>query len=201
MAHIAIDLIGGFPEVDMMRNGHIEKADSVLTITCLLCRVTVFLATNKHVTGEGAAALILDEFSVGRGLGHPSVIVSDRDPRFNGEAFRQTMARLGIEQRMTVRDHAEANGAAEVMNKALSKYLRLYCSQQPRRWVEALKYAEASINSGINASLGYKPGGGAARVPTALWVEPDRGTQCCDRSRSCRERRGCAHANVAGRPR
>lgn len=157
MSHLAIDIIGGLPEVRGTRGSDEIVFDSCLTITDVMSRYTAFLPCSKHLGGREAATLLLEDFCVARGFGYPDVVISDGDPRFRAEAFRSALGHYGIKQHMTVRDHAEANGAAEVMNRSLSQYLRIFCSHQPQRWPEFLKFAEVSANSNVNASLGRSP--------------------------------------------
>ena len=157
MESVALDFIGGMPDVEVMRDGVTFLADTILVVTCQMSRVTAFIPTTKHLDGEGAAELFLHEFCVARGVGTPRVVVSDRDPRFTAKEFRMAMEQHSIKQQMTVRDHAEANGSAEIMCQAVSRYLRLFCSHQPTKWPQYLKFAEFSVNNNLNAAIGRTP--------------------------------------------
>lgn len=154
--HVSIDLFTSLPAV----KGHDAEDravtyDSIFTITCLLTRAVAFLPTSIHLTGAGAARLILETWAVGRNLGYPESIVSDRDVRFMSSDFKAAMAALKVRLRTSTSRSAETNGATEVFHRTLKSYLIAYCLYEPKSWVAHLPYAEASLNNGRNRSTGY----------------------------------------------
>ncbi|GBG80929.1 hypothetical protein CBR_g31485 [Chara braunii] len=59
-------------------------------------------------------------------FGLPKTIVSDRDVRFTSELWKKTAEQMGSQLQMTSRNHPEANGQAEQMNRVVQHLLRHY---------------------------------------------------------------------------
>ena len=154
--HISIDLFTSLPAVKAHDNeDKVIVYDAIMTVTCLLTRSVSFLATTINLTGAGAARLILETWAVGRNVGYPESILSDRDVRFTSEEFRAAMSSLNIRLRMSTSRSAETNGATEVFHRSLKSYLIAFCAYEPKTWVAHLPYVEASLNNAKNSSTGF----------------------------------------------
>ena len=57
-------------------------------------------------------------------FGVPGSIVSDRDPRFTSELWRQLWARLGTQLRLSSAYHVQSDGQTERTHRTLEQVLR-----------------------------------------------------------------------------
>lgn len=74
-------------------------------------------------TAEQWADALLDRLAVGdRGL--PSVIISDRDPKFISAVWRAMMDKRGIKQLYSTSYHAQTDGQNERPNQIIEVYLQ-----------------------------------------------------------------------------
>ena len=88
--HVAIDFITGLPEEDEM--------NTILTVVDKATKMCHFIACTDKITAKETAKLYWQHF--GRLHGIPSVIISDRDPRFTGKYWRELWRLLGTSLRM-----------------------------------------------------------------------------------------------------
>ena len=67
----------------------------------------------------------------------PSDIVSDRDPRFTSDFFREFCDSLQIQDCMSVSCHHETDGQTERMNQYVEAILRAYVNPQQNNYASA----------------------------------------------------------------
>ena len=77
------------------------------------------------VTTAGVAKLFFEQ--VFRHLGIPSVIISDRDPRFTSNFRRALMGHLHVSLYMSTSFHPQTDGQAERHNRTIQEMLRRAC--------------------------------------------------------------------------
>ena len=72
----------------------------------------------------------------------PASIVSDRDPTFTSQFWKELMQLQGIELAMSSAYHPQTDGQTEVVNKSLEQYLRAFAADKPTACVDWLPLAE-----------------------------------------------------------
>ena len=80
--------------------------------------MTHYILTNTTVTAAKLADLFLSEIYRLHGL--PSVIISDRDPRFTLKFWKESM-KLNIRPNISTARHPETDGQTERMNRVLEE--------------------------------------------------------------------------------
>ena len=90
------------------------------------------------------AKTLADEFvkEIWRLHGLPQGIVSDRDPIFVGNFWRDVEKLLGIEARRSTAFHPQTDGQTERVNQVLEQYLRAFVNWEQDNWVDLLPFAE-----------------------------------------------------------
>ena len=69
--------------------------------------------------------------------GVPRKIISDRGTQFSSKVFQELCRLLQIKSAMSTAYHPQTDGQTERMNQQIEVYLRIYCMNDPRRWVSA----------------------------------------------------------------
>lgn len=92
-----------------------------------------------------------------REYGVPKRIVSDRDPRFASEFWRELWRLLGTKLSMSTAYHPQTDGQTENTNKTVENMLRAYVNHHLDDWDEHLVSAEMAINNAVQDSTGYSP--------------------------------------------
>lgn len=146
---VHMDFITALP---MSKDGH----DAILTVIDRLTKTAVFIPTIKAISAKATARLFFDY--VFRHYGMPSVIISDRDPRFTSNFWKEFLELLGTELRMSTAFHPQTDGMAERYNRTIEEMLRSYVSQTNSiHWDKMLTPLEFAYNSSVNAATGYSP--------------------------------------------
>jgi len=169
--HMSHDLITHLPRT---ARGH----DCIATFVCRLSKMAVFVPCSTTITGEGVARLYHERLWA-YGLGMPSVLISDRDPRFTS-SFWQTLHRLqGTRLNMSSSFHPETDGQTERVHRTLEEMLRHYVAADHSDWDELLPCAMFAYNDAAHASTGLSPFqvvfGRRPLTPAALLAEPPEG--------------------------
>ncbi|KAL9432323.1 hypothetical protein AB3S75_027361 [Citrus x aurantiifolia] len=89
--------------------------------------------------------------------GFPSSIISDRDPVFLSNFWKQLFLLSGTTLRHSTAYHPQTDGQTEVVNRGLEQYLRAFTQDKPRQWVSLLSWAELSYNSHFHSGLKMSP--------------------------------------------
>ncbi len=146
--HMGLDLITHLPP---SANG----SNAIATFIDRLTKVAVFVPCKTTVTAEGLAKLAFRE--VHRLHGMPTVLISDRDPRFTAK-FWQTYTRLiGTKLNMSSAHHPQTDGQTERVHRTLEEMLRHYVHSNPSAWEEMLPAVEFAYNTAKQASTGRSP--------------------------------------------
>jgi hypothetical protein len=89
--------------------------------------------------------------------GFPKVIVSDRDPKFTGNFWKELWKMSGTTLAMSSTYHPQTNGQTEIVNKCLEGYLHCYSSDKQSQWVKWLPLAEWWYNTTYHTSTKMSP--------------------------------------------
>jgi hypothetical protein len=91
------------------------------------------------------------------GFGLPRDIVSDRDPRFLSDFWKQLHAALGTKLNFSTAYHPQTDGQTERVNRVIGDFLRAYVSPYQTDWDLFLPSAAFAINTAQHASTGRTP--------------------------------------------
>ena len=145
---VSMDLITCLPET--------EKGNTAIVVFVdRLSKMVRLAAVKTSITAEQYAELFVKEIFAKHGL--PASIVSDRDPRFDSEFFRQLCKLLGVKQCMSTTAHPQSDGQTERMNRVLEEMLRAFVSVDQRGWDLHLPCCEFAINNAFNESIRTTP--------------------------------------------
>ena len=145
--HVALDFVTGMPVEDGM--------DTICTVVDKATKMCHFIPCSESITAKETAKLYWNH--VGRLHGIPSVLISDRDPRFTSRFWKELWRLLGTDLRMGSGFHPQSSGQVERFNQLLEQTLRCVVHQygERRRWTEMLPIIEFAVNNTPNRTTGY----------------------------------------------
>ncbi|KAJ3705864.1 hypothetical protein LUZ61_009569 [Rhynchospora tenuis] len=144
---ISMDFVCGLPKS--------EGKDVILVIVDRLTKYSHFIALSHPYTAPAVAQLFLDHIYKLHGL--PSTIVSDRDPVFTSQFWKEIMRKLGIKLNMATAYHPQTDGQTERVNQCLEQYLRCVIQGHPKRWHKLLPMAEWWYNTSFHSAIQTTP--------------------------------------------
>jgi hypothetical protein len=119
---IALDFIEALPRV---------RGNSViLTIVDRFSKYSHFIPLAHQYSAESVAQAFFAE--IVRLHGIPLSIVSDRDPVFTSNFWRELMRLIGTKLQMTTAFHPQSDGQSESANRVIIMYLRCLTGGRPR---------------------------------------------------------------------
>lgn len=146
---IHMDLIGPLPQTAA---GH----TAILTVVDRLTKMGHFIPTVMTVNAVKMADLFVE--NVFRLHGMPSVIISDRDPRFTSNFWQSFMDTLGTTLKLSTAYHPQTDGQAERHNRTIEDMLRAFVDQNKQdNWDKLLAPLEFAYNNSVNVSTQYTP--------------------------------------------
>ena len=145
---VSLDYLGGLPKSSL---GYTH----VLLFVDRLSKMMHAVPVTNSVTAQETADLFLNH--VARYHGIPRKVVSDRDPRFLSEFWKQLFDGFGTTLGMSTAYHPETDGQTEIYNRTLLRYLRTYAAKEGKAWPKWLWLAEFAYNHAVQASSGYSP--------------------------------------------
>jgi len=86
----------------------------------------------------------------------PKVILSYNAAQFRSPSWGKQLQKHGVETRFTPIRHPESN-PNEGYIRELSKFCRIYCNENHKKWAERLPYIESWINNTVASANGYTP--------------------------------------------
>ena len=164
---INIDFVTGLPR---SQSGH----TAYMSITCRLSNMLQVGLCRDTVTAKQAAELLFDRWVIHYGL--PSVIISDRDPRFMSQFWQALWKLLGTSLDMSTAGHPQTDGKAENRQRTANTMLRHYVDFEQTDWDTKLQQAVFAINHTQSASTHLTPFevmlGRAPRLPLDAALQP-----------------------------
>jgi len=143
--NISVDLITGLP---MTTTGH----NTILTVVDRTTKMVHLVPTDDTLIAEG---LMQDHVFSKHGL--PLDGIHDRDPRFNGNFFREVCQLLGLHQSNTTAYHPQSDGQTERMNRTIEQVLRAHTASYDKEWDKTLSMVEFAMNNSVHSSLAHTP--------------------------------------------
>jgi len=86
----------------------------------------------------------------------PKMIISDNGSQFRSSSWKKKLAEHEVEVRFAPVRHPQSNPNERIM-KELSKFYRIYCHQNHKRWAELLPQIEQWLNKTVASSTGCAP--------------------------------------------
>jgi hypothetical protein len=146
-ADISIDFIEALPKV--------HGKNVILTMVDRLSKYAHFIPLGHPYTASTMARAFFND--IVRLHGIPETIVSDRDPIFTGQVWRDLFKMCGVQLKMSTTFHPETDGQSEAVNKTIAMYLRCITGDHPRSWLEWLPWAEYCYNTSFHSALKCTP--------------------------------------------
>ncbi len=144
---VSMDFITELPD----SNGY----DSVLVIIDKLTKYAIFVPTTTTVTKNQTAELFFKH--VVSKFGMPSQVISDRDPRWSGEFWKEICRLMGSKRALTTAYHPQADGQTEIMNQYLEISIRSYINEDKDNWEDLLDSLAFSYNTSVHTATGFSP--------------------------------------------
>ena len=154
---ISVDLVMDLPEV--------RGKDSILVVVDHgLTKGVIIIPCSKMIDAMGIAKLFFSHVFKRFGL-HDSLI-SDRGPQFASTFARELAKLLQYDVKLSSAYHPQTDGQTERTNQEIEMYLRIFCANNPKTWLDFLPTAEFQHNSAphhstrtspFNLLMGYEP--------------------------------------------
>jgi transposase InsO family protein len=128
---------------------------TILVVVDRFSKSAHFGALHPTYTAYKVAQLFLDMVCKHHGM--PRSLVSDRDPIFISQFWRELFKLSGTQLRMSTAYHPETDGQTEVLNRSMEQYLRAFVHHKPSLWLTFLPLAERSYNTTKHSATGYSP--------------------------------------------
>lgn len=139
----------------------------ILIIVDRLSKQGHFIGLGSHFTAPQVADLFVRE--IVRLHGIPTSLISDRDPIFMSQFWRELSRLQGTKLAMSSAYHPQSDGQMERLNRYLEDYLRSFTAEQPRLWARYLPWAEWHYNTVWHSSIQMTPYQAVfGRVPPTL---------------------------------
>jgi len=127
----------------------------ILTVVDRFSKYAHFIPLGHPYTASSVARAFFHD--IVRLHGFPESIVSDRDPVFTGNVWRDLFRRAGVQLRMSTAFHPQTDGQSEAVNKTIAMYLRCITGDRPRDWLDWLLWVEYCYNTAFHSALRTTP--------------------------------------------
>ena len=146
--HVTLDLVTAPPDTP-------HGNDACVVFCDRLSKMVHFAPCKKTIDAPGMACLFVQH--VIRLHGWPSVVISDRDPRFDSEFWRAVLKGSECQLRMSTPYHPQTDGQTERANRTLLAMLRKFASPNGSNWEDLLPWLEFAYNDSWQSSTGFSP--------------------------------------------
>lgn len=144
---ITMDFIPELPE----SNG----ADNILVIVDKLTKYALFIPTVTTLSETAAAKLFFHHIVAHFGL--PRQVISDRDPKWRGDFWKELCRLMGMKRALTTSYHPQADGQTEIMNQTLEIALRAYIGPSRDDWTDHIDGLMLAYNTTPHSATGFAP--------------------------------------------
>jgi hypothetical protein len=143
-----LDLITGLPATE---GGN----DAIAVFVDKLTKMVRLVACQETDGAQEVANHFVD--AVFRSHGVPKTLLTDRDPRFTSNLFREISKLLGVKQAMSTAFHPQTDGQTERVNRVVEEMLRHFVQPRLDDWDQHLAMVEFAINNAYQESTGNTP--------------------------------------------
>lgn len=127
----------------------------ILVVVDRLSKNAHFLALSHPYTAIEVTQLYLDHIFKLHGM--PKDIVSDRDPTFLSDVWKELFRVQGVDLKHSTAYHPQTDGQTEATNKTLEIYLRCMTAETPQSWSKWLPLAEWWYNTTYHSAIKCTP--------------------------------------------
>jgi hypothetical protein len=145
---ISMDFI---PDLPVTKKGK----NCVFTITDSLTKELVAEPTVTTLNEKETAEIFRKEIINKKGV--PKDIISDRDPRWRENFWKEVTTSWGASRALTTAHHPQADGATEVMNRVIEIGLRAFCNENLDNWDNLLSEFVCAYNTTPHLGTGFTP--------------------------------------------
>ena len=131
-----------------------QKNNMILVVIDWLTKMAHFIPTTSNVTSKKTAELFVEYIFRYHGL--PENIVSDWDPKFTTNFWKNLNKALGIQLLMSTASHPQTDGQSEAAVKIIQKLLKPFCIQD-QDWEQLLPALEFAYNDTKQTSTKETP--------------------------------------------
>ncbi|PFH55403.1 hypothetical protein XA68_18403 [Ophiocordyceps unilateralis] len=158
---IAMDFVTGLPTVPSENLPWLQPAgmffNSLLTVTDKFSKMCILIPGHEVFTAEEWAWRLFHEL-MRCNWGIPKRIISDRDPKFVSEFWRELWTAFGSKLLLSTAYHPQTDGLSEKRNQTVETALRYFVTDFPeKRWVEALPAIQFQLNNAYAAVIKTSP--------------------------------------------
>jgi hypothetical protein len=144
---VTMDFIEGLPSSG--------SANCIMVVVDKFTCYAHFVPLHHPFTAAKVAAAYMDNVFKLHSL--PKVLVSDRDPIFTSQFWKELFSKMGTDLRMSSAYHPATDGQTERVNQVLEVYLRCFTHACPRKWSTWLSLAECWYNTNYHSAIKTSP--------------------------------------------
>ncbi|CAM8963437.1 unnamed protein product [Rhodiola kirilowii] len=142
-----MDFIEGLPKT--------KGYSVIMVVVDRLSKYAHFVPLGHPYTAKTVAEAFIREIICLHGI--LEVIVFDRDAIFISHFWRKLFKVLGTNLRRSTTYHPQIDGQTEVVNRSIGTYLQCFVSEQQRKWVKLLPWAEFWYNTSYHTTTNTTP--------------------------------------------
>lgn len=128
---------------------------TIMVVVDRLSKHAHFSTLGASFTAQQVAELMVKDVIKIHGV--PAQIISDRDPIFMSNFWRELFRLQGTMLAMSTAYHPQTDGQTEVLNRYLEDYLRCFAGDNPKQWSRFLPWAEWHYNTTWHSAIKMSP--------------------------------------------
>jgi hypothetical protein len=126
---VTMDFITGLPRTS-------KQHDSIMVVVEKITKYAHLIPLKTTHKAGDVADIFLKE--VARLHGIPKTIVSDRDPKFTSNFWKELFKGFRTNLNFSTAYHPESDGQKERVNRVIEEMMRMYVMDKPSRWEDYL---------------------------------------------------------------
>ena len=127
----------------------------IMVVIDRLYKFAHFLPLKTGSTSKQVAEVFLKQ--VVKLHGFPITIISDRDKVFISNFWKRLFELQDTKLAMSSSYHSQIDGQSEVLNRTLEMYLRCFCFENPKSWLNMFPWAQYWCNTSYHTSIKMSP--------------------------------------------
>jgi hypothetical protein len=127
----------------------------IMVVVDRLSKYYHFCSLQHPFTTSIVSQLFMDQVFKLHGMPHS--IVSDHDPTFTSNIWKELFNLQGTQLHLDIAYHPQTNGQTEIVNKCLETYLRCFASERKNQWTQWLPLDEWWYNTSYHTTIHMTP--------------------------------------------